>query len=149
MHAMPIDWKRIREAAGPYPQQAFEFVREGLTHTVELVHGDASPDADSDESRHVTGQQLCFGLKDLAERRYGRLARTVLNRWAIRRTDDFGRIIFSMIEFGLMRKTDEDHIEHFHDVYDFDEVFEDLPTPVTVRPISPTTRASIAAPDAC
>ena len=121
-------WKSIRESAGTYPQQAFDFVREGLQHTVGLVHGEAAlrEPADVDESRHVSGQQLCFGLKDFAVRRYGRLARTVLARWNIHRTDDFGRIIFSMIEAGLMRKTDDDRFEDFVGVFDFDDAFEDL-----------------------
>ncbi len=125
MSGMPgIEWKTIRDSAGPYPQQAFEFVREGLSHTVGLVHGEgAAPD---DENRHVSGQQLCFGLKDYAVRRYGLLARTVLAHWSINRTDDFGRIIFAMIDAGLMRKTDDDSFADFQGVYDFDEAFGSL-----------------------
>lgn len=128
-------WKSIRDAAGGYPQPAFDFVREGLQHTVGLVHGEHALReviSDSDDSRHVSGQQLCFGLKEYAIQRYGRLARTVLSRWNIHQTDDFGRIIFAMIEAGLMRKTDEDRYEDFVGVFDFEDAFEDLE--VTRRP---------------
>ena len=129
------DWKAIRELAGPYPQAAFDFVRQGLEHTAQAVHGpesappqaDPTPAADSEtgeSQRHVSGQQLCLGLRDFAVRKYGRLARLVLSRWSIRRTDDFGRIVFAMIDAGLMRKTDADTIEDFAGVYEFDEAFE-------------------------
>lgn len=127
-----IDWKTIREKAGPYPQGAFEFVRQGLEHTAQMVHGPeqevpqvrADEDPDAESKRHVSGQQLCLGLKDLAVRKYGRLARLVLARWSIRSTDDFGRIVFAMIDAGLLRKTDADSIGDFSGVYDFDEVFD-------------------------
>lgn len=116
---VPIDWKELRSKVGPYPPEAYEFVRQGLAHTSQIVHGEKDPG----ENRHVSGQQLCLGLKDYAIKQYGLLARTVLGRWNIHRTDDFGRIVFGMIDQGLMRKTDEDTIDDFRGVYDFGEVF--------------------------
>ncbi len=124
-----IDWARIREIGGIYPQAAYDFVRRGLMHTVKLVHGEEAlrgePDPD-DESRHVNGQQLCFGLKDYAISRYGLMARTVFAHWSIHRTEDFGRIVFAMVEGGLMRKTERDRFEDFQGVYDFDDAFGSL-----------------------
>ncbi len=117
-----IDWKKIRDKAGPYPMSAFAFVRDGLAHTVKMIHGDNAPL--SGPERHVSGQQLCIGLRDFAIRRYGMLSRTVLARWGILKTDDFGRIVFAMIDAGLMRKSDEDSLEHFCGVYEFDEAFD-------------------------
>jgi len=90
-----------------------------------MIHGEASDS--EDESRHVNGQQLCLGLRDYAVRRYGLLARTVLRNWNIHTTEDLGKLVFSMIEAQLMRKTDEDRLEHFQGVFDFDEAFGDLP----------------------
>lgn len=120
-----LDWKQIRAKAGPYPQQAFQFVREGLAHTVKLIHGDsATPEGEpAGRERHVSGQQLCVGLRDHALQRYGMLAHLVLSRWGIRHTDDFGRIVFAMIEGGLMRRSTEDSPADFHEVYDFDGAF--------------------------
>ena len=113
-----LDWKSIRQNAGPYPQEAFQFVRDGLAHAVKMIYGD-QPGQD----RHVNGQQLCLGLRDYAIIRYGMLARTVLARWGITKTDDFGRIVFAMIDAGLLRRSDDDSIEDFRGVYDFDEAF--------------------------
>ncbi len=120
-------WELIKDHAGPYPPQAFVFVQEGLRHTVSTIFGESSddePDLGSLEGeRHVSGQQLCMGLRDYAQQEYGLLARTVLESLAVRRTEDFGRIVFAMVEAGLMRKTDEDSLVDFEDVFDFDEVF--------------------------
>jgi uncharacterized repeat protein (TIGR04138 family) len=118
---LKLDWKIIRQKAGPYPQEAFQFVRDGLQHTVKMIHGGEADSAKSD--RHVNGAQLCNGLRDYALERYGFLARLVLSRWGITRTDDFGRIVFAMIDAGLMRKSDEDALEDFQGVYDFDDAF--------------------------
>lgn len=119
------DFKMLREKAGPFPPQAYQFVRDGLAHTVAMIHGSGS--RSDDETRHVSGQQLCQGLKDFAIKQYGLLARTVLERWHIQGTEDFGRIVFAMIDAELMRKTDDDTMDDFRGVYDFDEAFGDLP----------------------
>ena len=134
-----INWKAIREKAGPYSPRAYDFVREGLAHTVGLVHGEkAAKERTDDESRHVSGQQLCFGLKDYAVKQYGLLARTVLNRWGVQQTVDFGKIVFAMIDAGLMRKTDEDSYQDFEGIFEFDEAFASLapstPAPEPLRP---------------
>ena len=120
------DWKALKDKGGPFPLQAYNFVREGLAHTVKMVHGETTLSHADDESRHVSGQQLCMGLRDYAIKQYGRLAKTVLASWSIRETTDFGRIVFAMIEVGMMRKTEEDTLDDFQAVFDFDEAFGDL-----------------------
>ena len=80
--------KKVCELSGGFSPEACNFVREGLAHTVRMIHGDAAASAapaPGDDSRHVNGQQLCLGLKDYAIKRYGLLARTVLGRWGIQR----------------------------------------------------------------
>lgn len=120
------EWCELARRAGPFSPQAFQFIRDGLAHTVKMVHGDHPAEDRDDESRHVNGQQLCLGLRDYAIRQYGRLARTVLRRWGIESTADFGRLVYAMIDAGMMRKTESDTIEHFQGVFDFDEAFGDL-----------------------
>jgi uncharacterized repeat protein (TIGR04138 family) len=115
-----INWKAIRTRAGSYPQEAFQFVRRGLTHTSSVVHGEGESEG---AERHVSGGQLCMGLRDYAIRQYGLLARTVLAHWGITKTEDFGRIVFALIDAGIMRKSPEDCLEDFQGVFDFDEAF--------------------------
>jgi uncharacterized repeat protein (TIGR04138 family) len=116
-----VNWDEVAQNVGPYPPEAFQFVREGLSYTAEHIHGNR--EAIPETRRHISGQQLCMGLRDFAIEQYGLLAPTVLAHWHIHRTDDFGRIVFRMIEKGLMSKTDDDTFEDFRRVYDFTEAF--------------------------
>ena len=73
--------------------------------------------------RHISGQQLCLGLRDFAIQQYGYLAPLVLGHWNVHRTDDFGRIVFLLVDLGMMSKRPTDHIDDFRAVYDFGEAF--------------------------
>jgi len=87
---------------------------------MELLHGQgAEPEGD----RHISGQQLCVGLREYAIERYGMMAFSVLSSWHVQRTDDFGRIVFAMIDAGLFSKTNRDSVDDFRCVYDFHEAF--------------------------
>jgi len=114
-------WDKLKGNAGRFPPEAFCFVQEGLRFTVDKLF--ENKDMDPESGRHVTGQELCMGLRDYAIQQYGLLARTVLASWGVNRTEDFGKIVFLMVQAELMKKTDEDSIEDFQGVFDFDEVF--------------------------
>jgi len=110
-----------------YKPEAYLFVHDALGHTWARL----------DQRRHVTGRELLDGIKYLALERYGPMARAVLNSWGVRTTDDFGAIVFNLVDAGLLSKTEEDDIEDFRDVYDFDDVFVrsyDLTGPDTQEP---------------
>jgi uncharacterized repeat protein (TIGR04138 family) len=94
-------------------------VQAGLQYTVEKLHGD-----EHGKSRHVTGRELSEGLREFALMQWGLLARAVLARWNITRTDDFGRIVFQLVENGWLSKTDEDSPDDFRNVFSFATAFE-------------------------
>jgi uncharacterized repeat protein (TIGR04138 family) len=73
----------------------------------------------------VTGQELCEAIRRFALQQYGLMAKTVLESWGIRKTGDFGEIVFNLIRIGRMRKTPHDRREDFDDVYDFETAFRD------------------------
>lgn len=106
-------------ADGRYPPDAFDFLNAGVEHTTRKIHGEDQP-----HPRHVTGQELCTGLRELAVQRWGRLARLVLNRWNIHCTRDFGEMVYFLISLGLMGRQDSDCIEDFDNVYSFHEAFD-------------------------
>lgn len=122
-------WDQVRAHAGSYPPNAFAFVQEGLRHTVEQIFDvdmdDVSFDDAIETGRHVSGEQLCLGLRNYAIEQYGPLARTVLSHWHITSTEDFGRIVFALVDAGLMSKTDDDRLEDFLDVFDFQDAFSE------------------------
>ena len=115
--------EQIVADTGRYPMEAFEFVRQGLNYTVGHIHGEAKARQAAQEC-HVSGQQLCKGLRDYAIERYGLMAGSVLRHFNIRRTVDFGRIVFAMVEGKIMQKTDDDDIRDFENVFDFATAFE-------------------------
>jgi uncharacterized repeat protein (TIGR04138 family) len=65
---------------------------------------------------------LLDGIRDLALREYGLLARTVFRLWGINSTADVGEIVFNLVEANLMSKTAQDARDDFRDVYDLDQV---------------------------
>jgi len=105
-----------------YPIDAFIFVQRGLDFTVKNIHGDPQ-EPDPTISRHVNGQQLCDGLREYAIEQYGLLARTVLCSWSITGCDDFGHIVFAMVEAEMMQQTEQDTLDDFVGVYDFADAF--------------------------
>ena len=76
-------------------------------------------------NRHVGGRELCWALRDYGLKRWGILARTVLESWSVRSTRDFGQIVFGFIDFDMMRKQEGDTVDDFNDVYSFAEAFDE------------------------
>ncbi len=107
-------------ADGRYPPEAYAFLHEGLNRAVRKEYG---RDIGHGHHQHVTGAQICYALRDLAIERWGMLAETVLSDWGINETIDFGNMVYLLIEHGFMKKTDQDDIEDFRDVYCFEEAF--------------------------
>lgn len=114
-------FEQVVERDGRYPLEAFRFLHAGLEYTVRRCYGEQR---DPKARQHVTGQQLCEGLRDLALELWGPLAGEVLRRWGIVRTRDFGEMVFLLVRHGLMGKQESDTIEDFDDVYDFTEAFQ-------------------------
>jgi uncharacterized repeat protein (TIGR04138 family) len=75
------------------------------------------------EGRHLTGQELCEALRLYALQQFGFMAISVLAQWGITKTNDFGSIVYNLIDIGLMRKSADDRQDHFNDVYDFQTAF--------------------------
>lgn len=118
-----------------YKLDAYVFVFEALHFAQEkLQMGREAPseplpasgeETENPVGRHVTGQELCEAIRQYALRQYGYMAKTVLNSWGVHTTRDFGEIVFNLIKIGQMRKTAEDRIEDFDQVYDFQTAFVD------------------------
>jgi len=109
--------RKLESVAHSRPQyklDSYSFVLAALNFTVGRFP----------KPKHVTGPELCNGIREFALTQYGPLARQVLQYWGIERTRDFGELVFALIDAGLMSKTDEDKISDFDDVYDFSETFD-------------------------
>ena len=106
-----------------YTIHAYEFVFESLEFTKSLkVKARARMKARGRKStsRHVSGRELCEGVKRLALRDYGLMAQAVLARCGIRSTSDVGNIVYNLIESGDFQRSPTDSRSDFDDVFDFD-----------------------------
>lgn len=120
-----------------YDRRAYDFVRLGLDYAAkEMTKRDTER---ARNSRHVTGQELSLGLRQYALDQYGPLAKTVLAAWGIQACEDFGEIVYNLIEYGLLSKTESDKKEDFAGVYTFDEAF--------VQPYQPAHRRLRPSPE--
>lgn len=109
---------KVLERHPQYPREAYVFVREALDYTQKAVAKAARSPV-----RHVTGHELLAGIRAYALEQFGPMALTVFEEWNIRECLDFGRIVFNMIEAGLLAKTDQDSLADFEGGYDFEEAF--------------------------
>jgi uncharacterized repeat protein (TIGR04138 family) len=105
--------KSIVEKDKRYSINAYFFVFEALDFTLKEIG----------QKRHVTGLELLEGIKKYSLQLFGPLAKMVFNTWGIKKTDDFGEIVFNLVENKLMSKTEKDTKNEFKDVFDFDDVF--------------------------
>lgn len=109
----------LTETDSRYHPDAYFFLREGLDHAVKLRKRQVG------EAGHVTGQQMCEGLRQLAIKAFGPMVPTVFEYWGIRKTDDFGEMVWKLIELGVFGRTETDSRADFKNVYSFREAFVD------------------------
>ena len=105
-----------------YDVNAYRFIYEALEHTQRLY--ERQRDSEDPARRHVTGQELLEGIRGYAALQFGPLAPVVFRSWGVMRTEDFGEIVFNLVEADLMGRTDTDRREDFANGYDFDEAFD-------------------------
>ncbi len=118
-----------------YPRDAYLFVRDALDVTIKTFrkHAPKHP-----EAQHVNGQELLEGIRRHALHEFGPMAHTVFEHWRISRCEDFGEIVFNLVNAGVLGKTDHDSREDFKNGYDFDDAF--------LKPFRPARAVSPAPP---
>ena len=112
---------RNQSSSRTFHPLAYQFVFSALRFTQEQLGRDRATEA----TGHISGPELLDGIRLLGLQHFGMLSITVFKRWGIQSTDDFGRIVFQLIEAGEMRKTQNDQLADFLGVYDFCKVFQD------------------------
>ena len=129
--------KYIRELAqrdGRYSYAAFIFVSEAIIITAKWLRDGVLEEDDVGNTRgqnaefHVSGRELLAGIQKIACERWGSMAKTVFNSWNVYKTDDFGEIVYCMVNDKGMnwQKRECDSIDDFKDVYNFSTAFNDI-----------------------
>lgn len=107
--------ERIRRQGSGYDERAFLFMLASIEYLQNKLP----------ERRHVTGPELTLACRDFALEQYGLLARAVLEHWGVHGTADFGRIVYALVEVGLLVTQPGDRVEDFHGVYGFEQAFDE------------------------
>jgi uncharacterized repeat protein (TIGR04138 family) len=107
-----------------YQRDGYVFLRDALDFTTKQ-----QKKVKGVSVRHVTGPELLGGVRRYALKEFGPMVMTVFDNWGIHSCEDIGRMVFNLIAAGVFGKTEEDSIEDFKNVYDFEETF--------VKPFAP------------
>jgi len=111
-----------------YDRDAYFFLKDALEFTV-----DQTKKARGGRVGHVSGQQLLGGIRDYALKYFGPMVPTVFETWGIRCCDDFGQMVYHLIELGIFGKSENDSLDDFKGVYTFEEAFVAPYRPATVQ----------------
>jgi len=101
-----------------FARDAYSFVREALDFTQKSVGKEVRGTI-----RHVSGQELLGGIRKFALEQFGPMVVTVFDEWGVKQCEDFGEIVFNMVEIGLLAKTEKDGRADFQNGYDFTDAF--------------------------
>jgi len=99
-----------------YKPDSYEFVMQALHFTQNKLK----------RKGHASGRELLEGIREFVIEQYGPLAKTVLNHWGITKTQDFGNIVFNLIDKKILYQTETDSLDDFKDVYDFEVIFANV-----------------------
>jgi uncharacterized repeat protein (TIGR04138 family) len=104
---------RIRACDDRYHERAYLFVLAAI----EYLQGRL------EFRRHVSGGELAWACRDFALRQFGLFAPQVFQFWGVRSTTDLGRMVFTLVEVGLLSTQPGDRVEDFEGVFDlYDEL---------------------------
>lgn len=106
---------RLRADGYRYDERAYLFVLAAIEFLQSRLEA----------RRHVTGAELAWACRDFAVRQFGLLAPEVLAFWGIRKTEDYGSIVFILVRAGLLSTQATDREEDFAAVYEFHEAFSE------------------------
>ena len=101
-----------------YKPDAYFFVREALDFTSKNLNK-----PEEGPRKHISGRELLDGIRLFARQEFGPMTMTVLSSWGVTATEDFGEIVFNLVENRIFGKTPEDSRKDFAGIYDFQKVF--------------------------
>ena len=123
--------RKIVAADDRYEFEAYVFVQEAIQYTQKSLgrHKQAQ--------KHVGGKELLAGIRDYALATFGPMTPTVLSEWGIHSCEDFGEIVFNLIQHHQAIQSQSDSRDDFKGGYDFDEAFRKPFLPAKRRVLEP------------
>ncbi len=110
---LPLTIENLASERGVFRPDAYFFVLEAIEVAM----------ASQEVRGHISGEFLLEWIRKMGQERFGVMAGEVFNSWGVNSTLDFGRIVFHLVEDGLLKKQDEDSLIDFLDGFEFDKAF--------------------------
>ncbi len=101
-----------------FEREAYIFIREALDFTLRKLNKESTA-----SNRHVSAGEFVEGIRQYALQEFGPMVPTVLGFWKVRSSEDFGSLVFNLIEAGIFGRSDNDNPADFADVLDFRAAF--------------------------
>jgi len=110
-----------------YAAEAYSFLKDALDFTIRRQKKSRAK-----EPGHVSGEELCHGVREFAIQQFGPMVPTLFETWGVHSTRDIGEMVFNLINAGAFSKSDADNVEDFDSIYEFSDAF--------VKPFLPSRR---------
>ena len=120
--------RKIVAADDRYLFEAYLFVQDAIDYTQKSLG------RNKQKQKHVSGKELLNGIRDYALDMFGPMTPTLLSEWGVHSCEDFGEIVFNLIQHKQASQSESDSRDDFKDGYDFHEAFR--------KPFLPTKRHS-------
>jgi uncharacterized repeat protein (TIGR04138 family) len=124
-----------------YQRDGYIFLRDALDFTTKQ-----QKKVKGVSVRHVSGPELLDGVRQYALKEFGPMVMTVFDSWGIRCSEDIGHMVFNLIGAGVFGKTEQDSIEDFKNVYDFEEAFVKPFAPEKPETVKPRAQSPASKP---
>jgi len=91
-----------------YATEAYYFVSAALRRAFENSGADSKSG-----SKHVSGGDLLEATRDFALEEFGPMAGAVMENWGLEEALDIGKIVFGMVEKGVLSASKNDSLDDF------------------------------------
>jgi uncharacterized repeat protein (TIGR04138 family) len=115
----------ICEKDSRYQPEAYAFLIEALDVTLKTLFKE-----NPERAKHLCGKELMEGIRQHALAEFGPMTYMVFSEWGLHSTEDFGEIVFHLVEAGRLGKTETDSKQDFKNLFTFEEAF--------LKPFEPT-----------
>jgi uncharacterized repeat protein (TIGR04138 family) len=109
----------VRRRDRRFSRHAYYFLLDALDYTMSRLGKDVL----TGEDRHVGGRDLLAAIQDFAADQFGPMADLAFERWGLRSSEDFGEIVFNLIDAELLSRRPTDSRLDFVGGFDFASTF--------------------------
>jgi len=118
------DWYLQAAQVAGIPLDGVLFVNDSISFMSRSRR--TGPDLGDANGRHLTAADVCTAVREYADLYFNnpQEARTALEQWQVRTSEDVGAIIFALVDAKLLKTSPQDTREAFNDVFTFDDLIE-------------------------